>query len=79
MDESTLNQLKRLGHQIGQTRVRHDGTMLIAIDGKMLTYKEIDELLANESKERDFVNVTDPSGQPRGSLATIKVIRSTPS
>ena len=53
MDDKTLDKLKRLGHEIGRAAVSHDGKMLVAVDGRMLTYPEIDKLLADQLKEKE--------------------------
>ena len=50
MDNKTLATLEKLGHEIGQSVMGNDGKMRIAIDGRMLTYPEIDELLTDELK-----------------------------
>ena len=54
MNKTTLDQLKRRGHAIGTTGVTHKGKMIINIDGRMLTYPEINQILADDlEKERN--------------------------
>ncbi len=53
MDDKTLDMLKKLGHDIGRAAVSHDGKMLVAVDGRMLTYPEIDKLLADETEKKE--------------------------
>jgi hypothetical protein len=53
MDDNTLDKLRGLGHEIGRAAVSPDGKMLIAVDGRMLTYPEIDKLLVDHLKEKE--------------------------
>jgi hypothetical protein len=53
MNNNTVNELRKLDHKIGQTQVSHDGTMRISVDGNMLTYPEIDKLLAEHRKKEE--------------------------
>jgi hypothetical protein len=55
MDNSTLEKLKRRGHNIGMAAVTHDGKMIIAVDGRMLTYPEIDQLLEEHVEKENAV------------------------
>ena len=53
MDNRTIEELRKRGHEIGQAGMSHDGKNLLGIDGTLLTYPEIDELLRQElEKER---------------------------
>ena len=51
MDEKTLEKLKQLGHENGSTGMSHDGKLLIGVDGRMMTYPEIDKLLDDHLKK----------------------------
>lgn len=48
MTERTLEELTRRGHTIGQVGMSNEGKILISVDGKFLTYSEIDEIAEKE-------------------------------
>jgi hypothetical protein len=48
MTSGTIEELKRRGHTIGQVGMSNEGTILISVDWKLLTYPEIDAILEKE-------------------------------
>jgi hypothetical protein len=45
--DKTLDQLARRGHKIGTPRMTHEGKITIDVDGRVLSYPEIDQMLAD--------------------------------
>lgn len=53
MGKTTLAILTRRGHKVGMTGMTNEGMVTVAIDDRMLTFPEIDELLEEDvQKER---------------------------